>query len=317
MCPYVIGRNQDTIGVSEAEICHFLFCYSSSFCEQYFSALCRFNGRRDILRCADLDDIEGSDSDSETEDILCKQCKRTFYSVANKEKHACKGLGSRHNIVNFSITYAYDKVQQHQLTVVQGDNDQSAIDILKALPIQGARCTFRMGWANVPPQGKMYGKKYIAPFADDIIVMYLAGKNDKSKRTGPPGMLKALARKYSDRLDLPAENEIRQAISKLMAQEKEGKSLSLKPKYKGLHPHHTRLIDQFFILSGGSVMPTAGSKEFLQKHPAPLPDELIVDAGSYPSEKDVKKRITDLRKLHRATGKFPDVADNNDSDGEW
>jgi hypothetical protein len=53
MCPYVIGRNQDTIGVSEAEICHLLFCYSSSFCEQYFSALCRFNGRRDILRCAD------------------------------------------------------------------------------------------------------------------------------------------------------------------------------------------------------------------------------------------------------------------------
>jgi hypothetical protein len=135
-----------------------------------------------------LDDIEGSDSDSETEDILCKQCKRTFYSVANKEKHACKGLGSWHNIVNFSITYVYDKVQQHQLTVVQGDNDQSAIDILKALPIQGARCTFGMGWVNVPPQGKMYGKKYIAPFADAIIAMYLAGKNDKSKRTGPPGM---------------------------------------------------------------------------------------------------------------------------------
>jgi hypothetical protein len=68
------------------------------------------------------------------------------------------------------------------------------------------------------PQGKMYGKKHIAPFVDDIIAMYLAGKNDKSKRMGPPGMLKALARKYSDRLDLPAENEIRQAISKLMAQ---------------------------------------------------------------------------------------------------
>jgi hypothetical protein len=49
------------------------------------------------------------------------------------------------------------------------------------------------------------------------------------------------------------------------------------------------LIDPFFILSGGSVMPTAGSKEFLQKHPAPLPDELIVDTGSYPSKKDVKK----------------------------
>jgi hypothetical protein len=45
-----------------------------------------------------LDDIEGSDSDSETEYILCNQCKRTFYSVENKEKHACKGLGSRHNI---------------------------------------------------------------------------------------------------------------------------------------------------------------------------------------------------------------------------
>jgi hypothetical protein len=92
-----------------------------------------------------LDDIEGSDSDSETEDFLCKQRKRTLYSVANKEKHACKGLGSRHNIVNFSITYAYDKVQQHQLTVVQGGNDQSAIDIFKALPIQGAGCTFKMG----------------------------------------------------------------------------------------------------------------------------------------------------------------------------
>jgi hypothetical protein len=237
--------------------------------------------------------------------------------VANKENHACKGLGSRHNIVNFSITYAYDKVQQHQLTVVQGGNDQSAIDILKALPIQGVHFTFKIGWVNVPPQGKMYGKKYIAHFAYDIIVMYLAGKNEKSKRTGLHDMLKALARKYSDRLDLPAENEIRQAISKLMEQEKEGTSLSLKPKYKGLHPHHTRLIDQFFIVGGGAVIPTAGSKEFLEKHPAPPPDELIVDAGTYPSEKDVKKRITDQRKLHRATGKFPDVADNNDSNGEW
>jgi hypothetical protein len=175
----------------------------------------------------------------------------------------------------------------------------------------------KKGIGECPTTGQNVREKYIAPFADDIIAMYLAGKNDKSKRTGPPGMLKALARKYIDRLDLPAENEIRQAISKLMAQEKEVKSLSLKPKYKGLYPHHIRLIDQFFILSGGSVMPTAGSKEFLQKHRAPLPDELIVDAGSYPSEKHVKKRITDLRKLYRATGKFPYVADNNDSDGEW
>jgi hypothetical protein len=146
-----------------------------------------------------------------------------------------------------------------------------------------------MGWVNVPPQGKMYGKKYIAHFADDTIAIYVAGKNDKSKRTGPPSMLKALARKYSDGLDLPAETEIRQSISKLMAQDKEGNSLSMKPKYKGLHPHHTRLSNQFFIVSGGAVMPTARSKEFLQKHPVPPPDDLIVDAGSYPSEKDGKK----------------------------
>jgi hypothetical protein len=67
-----------------------------------------------------LDDIEGSNRDSETANIICKQCKRTFYYVANKENHTCKGLGNPHKIFIFSITYAYDKVQQHHLTVVQG-----------------------------------------------------------------------------------------------------------------------------------------------------------------------------------------------------
>ncbi|KAG1692280.1 Glutamate receptor 2 [Nymphon striatum] len=87
---------------------------------------------------------------------------------------------------------------------------------------------FASGWARRPSQGKSYGRKYIEPFKNDIDDMFMSGIEDKSNKTGPGRMLEQLRLKYSDRLDLPSESEIRQRISSLFAKYKKHGTIEAK-----------------------------------------------------------------------------------------
>ena len=53
--------------------------------------------------------------------------------------------------------------------------------------------------------------------------MFQDGKTDKSHKMGPGRMREMLIAKYPDRLDIPSESELWQAISKFIVQVKKEK----------------------------------------------------------------------------------------------
>lgn len=79
-----------------------------------------------------------------------------------------------------------------------------------------SRPGLRQGWARRPPNGKMYGVKYINRYADEVRELFHQGENNKSEKLGPARMLEELRARYPRRYDLPSENEIRAEIGRLM-----------------------------------------------------------------------------------------------------
>lgn len=104
---------------------------------------------------------------------------------------------------------------------------------------------FKKGGARHRPHGKFYGQKYIEPFKDDIVKWFKAGMVNKSQRKGPGKMLEVVRKKYPGRLDIPAETEIRQAISVLFAKQKRGEEPTLS-KTCGIHEPYCSTVLAIF-----------------------------------------------------------------------
>ena len=80
-----------------------------------------------------------------------------------------------------------------------------------------------VGWARRPQRGKMYGKKYLKKYKNDILTWFLAGAVDSTKKMGPGVMLEQLKRKYPGVYRLPSFVELQSFIGQLFKLQKEGK----------------------------------------------------------------------------------------------
>ena len=83
------------------------------------------------------------------------------------------------------------------------------------------------GWNIRPAHGHCYEKKYIKNFMDDVPEMFEEGDKDKSHKMGPGRIREMLINKYPDRLYIPSESELRQAISKFIGQVRLGTAPTL------------------------------------------------------------------------------------------
>ena len=64
-------------------------------------------------------------------------------------------------------------------------------------------------WARRPKNGKLYGKKHIERYREEILALFERGCRNSSEKISAPAMWNALALKYPHRYDLPSEQEIR------------------------------------------------------------------------------------------------------------
>jgi hypothetical protein len=151
--------------------------------------------------------------------------------------------------------------------------------------------------------------RYIEPFKVEITDMFIAVRNDKSKRMGAGRMLQKLRATHPQRFDLPSETEIRQAITTLMAKEKSGKDVTLKTRQNSMHPYYLRSIIIMYN-DDPKIMPKNAWALFIAQHPPPSNhEELNEITQTYPKESAVKTKIYWCRKQHAKTKALPEVPD--------
>jgi hypothetical protein len=127
--------------------------------------------------------------------------------------------------------------------------------------------------------------------------MFNAGSDDKAFRMGPERELEKLKQQYPDRLDLPSETEIRQAITTLMAKQKKGQQITIITIW-GIQMPYLATVIRIFNESNGTIKPAAAWTAFQQIHSPPVnyPDE----QAKYPTAIKVKGKISALRTQARA-----------------
>lgn len=86
----------------------------------------------------------------------------------------------------------------------------------------------------------IYGRKYIEPFNADIDEFFMKGTHDNKNKFGPSRMLEMLKKKYSSRLDLPDESEIRKIITSLFAKFK--KQGNIETEKRGIQSPYRELL---------------------------------------------------------------------------
>ena len=68
--------------------------------------------------------------------------------------------------------------------------------------------SFPPGWARRPKNGKLYGRKYIEAYREEITEMFERGSRISSEKVSAPAMWEVLVMKYPRRYDIPSEQEI-------------------------------------------------------------------------------------------------------------
>ena len=156
-------------------------------------------------------------------DRHCPLCEYTFQSQAKRNSHYCRPKSSPSDLLSHAVLYADTRwatmniIQSSDVNMPMNEDDQDDQIYHQFLP----------GWAIRPAHGHCYGKKYIKNFMDDVLEMFEEGEKDKSHKMGPGRMRERLMNKYPDRLDIPSEAELRQAISKFVSQVRVGTAPTL------------------------------------------------------------------------------------------
>lgn len=242
-----------------------------------------------------VDEVEDENDDP----LMCQICRRMFANRRASGRHICKGVVGRRDLQYFALKYAIERIDQHDSSfqVIQMRNDAAhnvaAFSILS--DIQEYDNILTCGWACTPRHGQMYGQKYIGPFKEEILNMFIEGENDKAQRRGPGRMLEALKRKHPGRLDLPSETEIRQAITMLMDKNKKGQTLSLVRKTGIAEPYRSTVM-QIFVESQSTIKPADAWQKFQLKHSQPLEGDHSL---KYPSKKQVTSLISSLKTKYK------------------
>ena len=253
---------------------------------------------RNVCRTLIINDAEADDDDTEDEDELkCHLCKRQFAHQSNKRQHVCKGVTGKKDLEHYALSYAYGRIDQHEFNIIMirdKDSDKGKLGELLEAPTD---LDLTAGWAHPPRHGKMYGRNYIEPFKEDIARMFNAGSDDKAFRMGPARMLEKLKQQYPERLDLPSETEIRQAITTLMAKQKKGQQTTLTTT-RGIQMPYLATVIRIFNESNGTIKPAAAWTAFQQIHPPPVNN--LEEQAKYPTAVKVKGKISALRTQARA-----------------
>ena len=253
--------------------------------------------RRRISRSMCLQDIESEDED----ELQCQTCNQKFTYASSKARHVCKGIIGRRPLLQFALAYAFDTMDQHDIDIVNASEERIESRVFGSLPYIDTE-VFEAGWASTPPHGRMYGRKYIEPFKDDIVKMYTEGVKDSSRRLGPGRMLEHIRRKNPGRLDLPSENEIRQAITTLVAKAKKGKVISLTSN-RGIAQPYLGTIISIFRQCEGKMRPKDFYNEFLQVHSAS--DDERSATQTFPERKQVLSKFSQLKSKFNKTNILP------------
>ena len=209
----------------------------------------------------------------------------------------CKGTTGKRDLVHFALTYAYERIDQHDCGIIMNRDKDTDKGVLGGLLGGPTNLEMTAGWTHPPKHGKMYGRNYVDPFKEDIASMFNAGSEDKAIRMGPARMLEKLKQKYPDRLDLPSETEIRQAITTLVAKQKKGQQATLNST-RGIMMPYLATVIRIFNDSNGTIKPAAAWTAFQQIHPPPTND--AVEEARYPTAVKVKGKISALRSQARA-----------------
>jgi hypothetical protein len=101
------------------------------------------------------------------------------------KQHVCKGFIASQHLMQFALSYAHERVDQHHIDVVMASDSESTLKKLEdALQSYPHISTFEPGWTITPKHGHIYGQRYIEPFKVEITDMFIAGRSNKSKRMG-------------------------------------------------------------------------------------------------------------------------------------
>lgn len=175
------------------------------------------------------------------DELQCYICKRYFTHTTNKKSHICKGASVKFPLLQYALHYTHEMIDQVELGIIPMYNESTALfgnDIL-ATEVQH---DFKRGRALTPPYGRMYGRKYMGPFKQEIPNIFLQGLKDSAQRLTRAKMLENLRGRHSSRLDVSSENEILQAITVLLAKQSKDKTISLSTSSRGIvEPYNTTI----------------------------------------------------------------------------
>jgi hypothetical protein len=94
-----------------------------------------------------LDDIE-----TEDEDLLqCQKCKKKFSHSTNLKQHICKGIEGQRDLVHFAMSFAYQRIDQHEFDIEYSWFDsQHEFRIMDSTKDNRHNFQSRMGSASTP-----------------------------------------------------------------------------------------------------------------------------------------------------------------------
>ena len=247
------------------------------------------------------ENIETEDED----ELQCQICKKRFSHVTNLRLHVCMGAVGRRDLVHYGLSYAYERIDQHEIDIViMSASVDENMGVFADIQTTGSSAVdFGAKWACSRGHGRMYGRKYIEAFKGDIVEMFNAGCRDKSFRMGAGRMLERIKRQNPGRLDLPSETEIRQAISALMAKMKSGKAITLSNS-RGIAMPYLATVVRIFVEREGNVTPRDAWRIFQENHPPPEDLESSNDSN-YPAMEKVKSKISALKTALKKNNVLP------------
>ena len=157
---------------------------------------------------------------SRPSECFCVLCQKWFSTATAKEEHVCQAMRDPRDLLSFAVVQAERLISTGAVAIVQ------RVTAVSSCTRESVRYEcFPAGWARRPSHGKQYGRKYIEKYADFVIKMVREGVADKSARRGQNRIREALQKQYPHAQDLPSESEIRVAITRLLVQIRNGKSL--------------------------------------------------------------------------------------------
>lgn len=219
------------------------------------------------------------------------QLRRRTRRWKNRIQHATSNpplQRSHEDAVSYAVRFALRMEQAGDLYVqdVSGNYSTSGPEVPVAYQVPHE---LLQGWARRPKKGKMYGRRYVNEFREEIKRLFDRGEEEKSKKMGPGRMLEELRRKHPNRFDLPTENEIRQEISKLAACRKKASPqesttiAAAQNEQKLQRAAQTKFINRLLDLNP-QIMPTAALERFREEFP-----ECHMTDGS------VKSKVSNLK----------------------